>query len=198
LILIILGLDISTSNVGWSLVASESSQKVSLIGAGGIHIGDIEGLYGKARATREALVKACAGHTIDAITIEEALMSFGKRRSSAGTLAILNRFNGMISFIARDAIGAPVSFVGSTTARKVVGLKINKDSEEDTKEQIFAWARKHPLMENYPWPTKVMKSGPRKGQTVYEPLCYDISDAFVTAVWGSKSLNTGSLNDTIC
>lgn len=196
--MIVLGLDISTSNVGWALVNSDDSQRHFLVKAGGIPISAISGLYDKARATREILVKECAGYKIDAIAIEESLMSFGHRRSSAGTLAILNRFNGMISFAARDSVGAPISFVNSSAARKIVGIKIDKESGEDTKEQIFAWARKHPLMSGYAWPTKTLRGGPRKGENVYETICYDISDAFVTALWGAKSLNTSSLNETIC
>jgi hypothetical protein len=31
------------------------------------------------------------------------------------------------------------------------------------------------------WPTKILKSGPRKGQEVLEIGCYDMADAYVIA-----------------
>lgn len=196
--MIVLGLDISTSNVGWSLIQADDRQSFRLLSAGSIRASEKEGLYDKARYVRESLLIACSGIKIDVIAVEESLMSFGKRRSSAGTLAVLNRFNGIVSFIARDTFGAPVAFVNSVTARKKVGLKIDKESGVDTKEQIFAWARVHPLLRDFEWPTKVVSRGERKGQTVFEPWCYDISDAFVTALWACGNLNTSDLSSTIC
>jgi Holliday junction resolvasome RuvABC endonuclease subunit len=196
--MIILGLDISTSNVGWCLLESGDCQRHRFVRAGSIRVSEKEGLYDKARYVRESLIEACQGVTPDAVSIEESLMSFGKRRSSAGTIAILNRFNGIVSFIARDTFGSPVAFVNSVAARKKVGLKIDKDSGVDTKEQIFEWARSHELLNGYEWPTKVISRGERKGQTVYEPWCYDISDAFVTALWACGNLNKSMLSSTIC
>lgn len=196
--MIVLGLDISTSNVGWAIVASGDCQRHRLIGASSIKVSEKKGLYDKARYVRESLQAACSGIKIDAIAVEESLMSFGKRRSSANTLAVLNRFNGIVSFIARDTFDAPVAFVNSVAARKKVGIKIEKDSSVDTKEQIFSWARSHPMLENFEWPTKIISRGKRKGQTDYEPWCYDISDAFVTALWACGNLNSSDLSSTIC
>ena len=177
---------------------ADDRQSFRLLSAGSIRTSEREGLYDKARYVRESLVTACSGVKIDAIAVEESLVSFGKRRSSAGTLAVLNRFNGIVSFIARDTFDVPVAFVNSIVARKRVGIKIDKDSGVDTKEQIFAWARSHPLMRDFSWPTKVVSRGERKGQTVFEPWCYDISDAFVTALWACGNLNTSDLSSTIC
>lgn len=196
--MLVLGLDISTSNVGYALLYSGDSQSESLVFADSISVGEKEGLYDKSRYVREVLLEKCKGYKIDIIAIEESLMSFGKMRSSAATLAVLNRFNGMVSFVARDSIGSPVAFVNSVVARKKVGLKIDKTLEIDTKEQIFSWAKSHPIMEGYEWPTKVLKSGERKGQTVYEKRCYDISDAFVTSLWACQNLNIDGLSVTIC
>lgn len=194
--MIVLGLDISTSNVGYSLVESGSPQRHRLIKANSISIQKVSGLYDKAAYTRDILIKECEGIEIDAVVIEESLKSFMKRRSSAGVLALLNRFNGIISFIMRDTLKVPVHFVNSTSARKKVGLVIDK--EKDTKEQIFEWARNQSLMSNYVWPTKNLKSGPRVGQTIYESYCYDISDSLVMSVWACENLKIKDLDNTIC
>ena len=201
--MIILGLDISTSNVGYTLIESDESPVKRgsprihrIVKSNSITIGKVSGLWSKSAYTRDILIKECKGYKIDAVVVEEALKSFTKRRSSAGVLALLGRFNGIISFICRDTFGCPIHFVGSTTARKKVGIKIDK--EKDTKEQIFAWAREQSVMKDYKWPTKVLKSGARKGQTIYEPNCYDISDSLVMAIWACDNLNIDDLDDTIC
>jgi Holliday junction resolvasome RuvABC endonuclease subunit len=196
--MIVLGLDISTANVGWALVESDGHERHRIIKANSIHVSKKDGLYEKAKLVRDTLVHECAGFEIEAAVIEESLVSFGRRRSSAATIAVLNRFNGIVSFIVRDSLKIPIVFVNSLVARKRVGLKINKDSGEDTKEQIFSWVRSHPVMHEYDWPTKVISSGKRKGQKVYEVWCYDISDAFVTALWGCFDLNKHPPSLTIC
>lgn len=196
--MIILGLDISTANVGWALIESDGLERHTLIKANSIPVSKKDGLYEKARYVRDTLLSECAGFKIEAAVIEESLVSFGRRRSSAATIAVLNRFNGIVSFIVRDSLDIPIAFVNSLVARKRVGLKIDKDSGIDTKEQIFAWVKSHPTMINYKWPSKTISSGKRKGQVVNEVWCYDISDAFVTALWGCFDLNKHPPSLTIC
>ena len=194
--MIVLGLDISTSNIGMVLLERGLSQRHRLVKVGGYPISNIRGLHSKADAIRDNLLRDCAGVKIDAIVIEESLISFRSRRSSAGVLAVLNRFNGIISFIVRDSFGVPVHFIGSSTARKAVGIKLNKAL--DTKLQIFEWARTRPSMEGFIWPTRVMKAGKNKGETVYEGHCLDIADALVVATWACDNLNISDLDSTIC
>lgn len=211
--MIVLGLDISTTNVGFSVIEAvvqddtgechhvkhSDSQRHRLIKTNVISIHALQGLYGKSRYTRDKLIGELSGIKIDMIAIEEPLMSFRRSGSSASVLALLNRFNGMVSFIARDSLNAPVVFVNSSVARKCVGIKL--DRSFDTKEQILAWAKIHPLMKDYPWPTKIMKAGKRKGETVNVVSCYDIADAFVTAMWACKTyqdLNNVNFDTTIC
>ena len=196
--MIILGLDISTSNVGYALVSSEPLQGHRLLKADSINVHEKEGLYEKSKMVRDVFLDVMRDYRVDVIVVEESLMSFGKRRSSAATLAVLNRFNGIISFIARDTFGVPIAFVNSIVARKKAGLKIDKESGIDTKEQIFFWVKNHSLMRDFEWPTKIMKSGTRKGETVFEKKCYDISDAVVTALWACDNLNIDGASETIC
>ena len=194
--MVILGLDISTSNIGMVLMESGDPQRHRLIESNGYPISGIPGLWSKACFIREKLLEMTSETLPDCVVVEESLMSFQRNRSSAGVLAILNRFNGIVSFVARDTLGVPVYFVPSTTARKGVGIKLDKT--RDTKEQIFEWVRYQSQMTNYMWPTKVMKSGPRKGQKVFEGHCLDIADAYVVAAWACSNLKKEDLNNTIC
>jgi len=192
--MIFLGLDISTANIGYVLIDNSNGKK--LLKANSVTLSDISGLYEKAAYTRECLINECKDYIIDAIVIEESLKSFKKGQSSPHVVALLNRFNGIISFIVRDTFKVPIHFEDSKSARKKVGITLNK--EKDTKEQIFEWARNKEIMKDYAWPTKVLKSGPRKNQTVFEVRCYDIADALVMSLWACSYLNSRDLDYTIC
>jgi len=194
--MVVLGLDISTSNVGMVLLESSDTQRHRLIKANGYPISGIRGLWSKACFIRERLLEMTEGVKVDAVVVEESLMSFRRNSSSAGVIAVLNRFNGIVSFIARDLVRAPVHFVASTHARKCVGIKLDKSL--DTKLQIFEWVRSRPEMEEFQWPTRVMKAGAKKGETVFEGHCFDISDAFVVSCWACSNLNKDQLDETIC
>lgn len=194
--MLVLGLDISTSNIGMVLLESGDPQRHKLIKANGYPISNIRGLWSKSCFIREKLLEITDNVKIDAIVVEESLMSFQRNKSSAGVLAVLNRFNGIVSFIARDTLKVPVHFVPSMTARKGCGIKLDK--QLDTKQQIFDWVRTRPEMKDYSWPTRVMKAGSKKGETVFEGHCLDISDAFVVACWACSHLNTEELDETIC
>jgi len=194
--MVILGLDISTSNVGMVLLESGDPQRHRLIKANGYPISGIRGLWNKACFIRDRLTEMTRDIKVDVVVVEEPLMMFHRKGSSAGVIAILNRFNGIVSFVARDTTGAPLHLVNSSVARKGVGIKLDKSL--DTKLQIFEWAQKRSEMEGYNWPTKVMKAGTRKGETVFEGHCFDISDALVVALWACENLNIEQIDDTIC
>ena len=194
--MIVLGLDISTSNVGLVLLERRENGTHALIAAAGHPISGIRGLYDKTCYIREKMLEMTEGIKVDAVVVEESLMSFRRAHSSAGVIAILNRFNGIISFVARDTLKVPVHFVPSMTARKECGIKLNK--QLDTKTQIFDWVKSRPEMDEYVWPTRIMKAGAKKGEIVFEGCCLDISDAFVVACWACSNLNKDQLDNTIC
>ena len=178
------------------LLESGDSQRHKLIKANGYPISSIRGLYDKTCYIREKILEITDGVKVDVVVVEESLMSFRRAHSSAGVIAILNRFNGIVSFVARDVLKVPVHFVPSMTARKGCGIKLDK--QLDTKTQIFDWVKARPEMTEYSWPTRVMKAGSKKGETVFEGHCLDISDAFVVAYWACSNLNIDEIDETIC
>jgi hypothetical protein len=178
------------------LLESGDSQRHKLIKANGYPISGIRGLYDKTCYIREKILEMTEGIKVDVVVVEESLMSFRRAHSSAGVIAILNRFNGIVSFVARDVLKVPVHFVPSMTARKGCGIKLDK--QLDTKTQIFDWVKVRPEMSDYAWPTRVMKAGAKKGETVFEGHCLDIADAFVVACWACSNLNIDEIDETIC
>ena len=193
----VLGLDVSTSNVGLCLLDTERPQNASLVLAIGITIGKKKGLYAKSCDVREALERVVREHRIDAVVIEESLQAFRSRMSSAHTIATLNRFNGIVSYVARTVTGAPVVLGNVISVRKALGIKLDKKSPVGTKDQVLQWVKCQESMAQFSWPIKDIKSGPSKGTSRMADHCYDIADAYVMARWGADNLKITDLDDTI-
>ena len=177
---LILGLDISTSCTG--IVVMDGDNHV-------VHITSFKPkgntLVEKANSLRDFL---CNMHVelgspeLRSIYIEQNLQKFRRGFSSAQVINTLARFNGMISYIVFDNFGVQPEYINVNEGRKALGIKIPRGS--DTKELIFGWCQqKYPKIE---WPTKKLKSGPRKGLVIFDPCCYDMSDALITATAGLK------------
>jgi len=197
--LIVLGLDISTANIGICLLDS-TSDSVSLLYTEGIPLSKVKGLFAKAEHFRDRLLDiekklARDDLQVDMIVVEESLQAFRRNMSSAATISKLNRFNGIISYIAKSTLHVPVAMANVISTRKQVGLKIEKKSEKTTKEQVLEWVKKHDVMANFEWPTRVLKGGPNKGATRYQEYCYDIADSFVVAYWGTRFLKIQCLDE---
>ena len=77
--------------------------------------------------------------------------------------------------------GLEPNMINANHARKTLDIKIQREKVcgISTKDQILAWVKLK--LPKFVWPTKVMKSGPRKGMVVEEASCYDIADSFVVA-----------------
>ena len=67
----------------------------------------------------------------------------------------------------------------------MLGIKIDRKSELSTKEQVLSWTQQR---SDYHFPTRVLKSGKRKGMEVFCDEAYDMADAFVIAEAGEMLL----------
>ena len=74
-------------------------------------------------------------------------------------------------------------------ARKLLSIKTQskKKAGKDVKQQVFEWVTNHL---SPTWPTKILQSGPRKGQEVIIDEAYDMADAWVVAKAGYISLGS--------
>tara|TARA_Y100000310_G_scaffold208119_1_gene208656 strand:- start:236 stop:790 length:555 start_codon:yes stop_codon:yes gene_type:complete len=174
---VILGLDVSTSCVGWCLLQASDG---SLVAAGYIPLKDIKDMFCKAQRVQETLVALVDKHAIEAVAIEENLQAFRPGFSSAKTLITLARFNGIVSWLSYKCTNLNPEFINVNHARKSIGLKIDRKSSLSTKEQVLEWVT-YNGMNDFQWPTRTLKSGPRKDHVIFADGCYDISDAFVIA-----------------
>ena len=178
----ILGLDISTSCTGYCLLDTEPGSVTPLQGLGFIPLSKQKTHFSKANRVLEDLRSIHRTHKISMIAIEENLQSFRTGFSSAHTLSSLAKFNGVIAYLCEQTFEMQPYFFNVNAARKSVGLNIvsRRKGGEDIKEQVMKWVKSEvgPL---YQWPTKTLKSGPRKGQVILEPGCFDMADAYVIA-----------------
>lgn len=112
------------------------------------------------------------------IFVEESLQSFRRGLSSAKTLMQLSRFNGVVSQIAYEVFQAKPCYINVNTARRTLGIKIDKKLTADTKEQVLEWVDKD-MGKSYKWPDKVITRGKNKNSVKLEKYCYDMADAYV-------------------
>jgi len=117
----ILGLDISTSITGYTLLDGD---KIILNGAWDTR---------KYKDFFEKVVHVKAGleqihkqyrKQIGAVYIEQSLQSFRSGFSSAKTLSTLSRFNGIVSWLVFDKYKIKPEYLAATSARKLCGIKI--------------------------------------------------------------------------
>lgn len=177
----IIGLDISTSCTGWCILNSEGD----FVDMGYIPLSKYKTMYEKAKKVADTLSLIHISHDIEKVFIEENLQAFRPGLSSAKTLLTLARFNGIVSYLSQQEFYHTPEHINVNVARKTVGLKIvsKKKGGKPTKEQVLEWVNSKL---DYKWPTKILKSGPRKNQEVLEPYCFDMADAYIISLAGSK------------
>ena len=176
----ICGLDISTSCIG---ICTKDSKNQKVYFENFKPKG--EDWIDKSSATRNYFLNLVLDYEITKIYVEENLQAFRPGLSSAKTLMSLARFNGIVSFLVNDIFSVKPEFINVNAARKELGIKIDRKSDLSTKEQVFSWVNER---NDFDWPTRILKSGKRKGQEVFCDEVYDMADAYVIASAGEKLL----------
>ena len=174
----VLALDISTSCTGWCVFDEDGYRDI-----GYINLSKHKGMYEKAGRVKIELLSLMAKYSFDKVIVEENLQAFRPGLSSAKTLMTLAQFNGVIRWICHENLKTEVDSINVNTARKTVGLKIDRKSSSKTKDQVWEWVKSinNNDMTQIVWPTKTLKSGPNKGQIRLCTESYDMADAYVIA-----------------
>tara|TARA_Y100000310_G_scaffold303523_1_gene341917 strand:- start:1486 stop:2040 length:555 start_codon:yes stop_codon:yes gene_type:complete len=182
--MLVMGLDISTSITAYTLMDTDRPLSNRHVKSDVLHLSKYKSIYDKSRHTRDIFDEIAKEYQIDKIVAEEALQSFRRGLSSARTLSTLSRFNGIVCYLAEDVFAIPVELVNVSKARSSIGIKLNRKSEKSTKEQVLEWVSSQKEFEDFDWPTKCLKSGPRQGQVISDKSCFDIADASVVCMYG--------------
>ena len=183
----ILGLDISTSCTGITIM----DKKKKLLLCDYIELSKKGSLYTKADEIKKYFEKIKLEYRITHIFVEENLQKFRPGFSSAKVLTTLSKFNGVVCYIASQVFedsNEPIN-INVVNARKSLGLKVEREKKcgVSTKDQVLNWVSKD--CKSIVWPTKILKSGPRKGMEIISSSSYDMADSYVIAVAGLVQLN---------
>jgi Holliday junction resolvasome RuvABC endonuclease subunit len=131
----ILGLDVSTSRIGWAII----NDKQELVDSDFFKTKAKTPLEERATALKESVLEPImAIHNITEIRIEEPFMMFSGGKTTARTMSSLQRFNGMVSLVAHQLLGKPPTLVGATTARSRCGIKVPRGTKAKT--IVLEWA----------------------------------------------------------
>ena len=114
---------------------------------------------------------------VDYVFIEQPFMAFSGGKTTAATMAKLQRFNGMCSYVVHDLFGHTPTLIQANKARGLVGLKIKRGSK--TKLKVIEW-----VSEKYP--KEFIVEYTRHGNP--KPGTDDKADAIVIANAGLKTI----------
>ena len=118
----ILGLDISTSITGITLLDDNGEVKVM----SAIDTRKYKNFFQKAEAVKKVLTDLSNSYKVEEIFIEQSLQSFRSGFSSAKTLSTLSRFNGIVSWMCYSLWNLEPQYLAATSARKLCGIRIPK------------------------------------------------------------------------
>ena len=140
--MIILGLDISSSRIGYCLI----NENEDLLLVDEIKLKPSQSLEERAdifKKEMECIKRSLQEQEVDYVFIEQPFMAFSGGKTTATTMAKLQRFNGMCSYVVHDLFGSPAAQLQTNKARGLVGLKIKRG--DNTKLKVIEWvSNKYP------------------------------------------------------
>jgi Holliday junction resolvasome RuvABC endonuclease subunit len=164
----ILGLDISTSIVG---VCVMNDNKI--VHTEYIDLRKTGNFFEKAQKVQDSLKEIKKEHNIEHIFIEQALMFFRRGGSTAKTMSVLQRFNGIISWQCYQLFDMEPNYVTPISARSKCGIKVARGKKA-----------KEVVMEHFIESQEFEIIYTRHGNV--QKYCYDIADAIIVARAGTK------------
>lgn len=164
----ILGLDVSTSIIGVCLLKDNKIVKADYI-----DLRKTTGLLHKAQVVEDYINHNLKHVEIEHIFIEQALMFFRRGGSTAKTMAILQNFNGVVSWLCFKMLDLEPQYITPISARSKCGIKVPRGKKA-----------KEVVMEHFLESKEFTIDYTRYGNV--QKYCYDIADAVVVARAGSK------------
>ena len=182
----ILGVDISTSITGFAVIAEDE-----LVYYDYIDLRKEKDVFAKTLAIKEKImnifemyqcynegklrmIDPIAEYPIRHIYIEQPFTFFNSGGSSAKTMAVLQRFNGIVSWLLYELFEIEPEYVGATAARKEAGIKIPRGTK--AKKVVMEY-----LLENESaFKVEYTRHGNPKAQY------FDMADAIIVARAGYR------------
>jgi len=134
----ILGLDISTSITGFTVLRDDGV----MIHNEAIRLDSkkLESMFQKAQVVKDRLLEIKHLYNIKDVYIEQSLNAFRPGLSSAQVILKLGKFNGIVSWISCELFGKEPNYIGASTARKKLDIKVEKgaNAKEIVLKRILA------------------------------------------------------------
>lgn len=179
-----LGLDVSTSIIGWCVISSTAKIGDLHTEWGHIDLTKIKFFWDKVDRSKNAISNIVddlydKGIKISSLYIEDPVKRFRSGASSAHTIALLAKFNCLISYFARQKLSIDPVYLDATAARLSLGINLvskKKSGGKNQKQQSFDYLSST-VFKNYNWPIT------RTGRI--QAYCYDQMDSYVIALSGA-------------
>jgi len=171
--MIILGLDISSSRIGYCLI----NENEDLLLVDEIKLKPSQSLEERADIFKKTMQIVKEHSEVKHVFIEQPFVAFSGGKTTAATMAKLQRFNGMCSYVVHDLFGHTPTLIQANKARGLVGLKIKRGSK--TKLKVIEW-----VSEKYP--KEFIVEYTRHGNP--KPGTDDKADAIIIANAGLKTI----------
>ena len=170
----ILGLDISTSITGFAIIDPQGKIVLSYA----CDLRRDKDFFSKCLSIRTKIIDILEvyGDKIEHIYIEQPFTFFNSGGSSGKTMAALQRFNGVVSWMVYECFEIEPRYLGATQARKLVGIKVPRG--EKAKKVVM----EHLLATDPDFTIEYTHKGNPKPQE------FDRADALVIARAGLKDL----------
>ncbi len=166
----ILGLDISTSITGFTVLNEDGSvlhnESIDLRSK------KLESMFDKATVIKNRFIEIKNLYNITQVYVEQSLNAFRPGLSSAQVILTLGKFNGIVSWICYEVFSKEPIYIGASTARKSVGIKVEKG--QNAKEIVLS----HVLNTVPSFKVEYTPKGNPK------PGTYDRADSYVIAKAG--------------
>ena len=131
----ILGLDISTSIIGFTII--DQGEIVKTFAVDLRNKNKFPDLFAKYNHVQGELLDIQREYKITHIFIEQSLQMFRSGFSSAKTLSTLSSFNGVVSYLCYRELSLKPEHISAASARKACGIKLLKEKRQ--KNRLFSF-----------------------------------------------------------
>jgi hypothetical protein len=171
----IIGLDISTSNIGYTVLDNNGRHKIT----DHIDLTNLDSLFLKADLFKKFVRLSEFFRDHPTIYVETPLMGFKVKQSMIQTIILLQKFNVLCCYGIYNLLDKEPIMIPEQTARKAVGITIPKGlKRDDKKKMVLAHVRAMNVIPESTWAFK--KTGNPKD------WCFDRADSFVVAYGAYK------------
>ena len=134
----ILGLDVSTSITGFTVLNEDGT----ILHNEAIRLDSkkLETMFQKAQIVKDRLIEIKHLYNITNVYIEQSLNAFRPGLSSAQVILTLGKMNGIVSWICYEVFGKEPEYIGASSARKKLEIKVEKggNTKEIVLKQVLA------------------------------------------------------------